>query len=295
MSRNTHHWCLLVGLVATLAACPAPDPPPNNQYPSMSDAISDVRALIPGLGGHDPHTGVPIFGEGACRIVDEPLSGDGREEVRTYDDEGRLLTRQTGVVGEPAEFTWRIEWGADGLPTVFSSQYQDFAPNEMDIEHDGDGVLVKVDQRGRDNLWVYTYAEGRIAQLDFQLDAQGAEGFRLEYTYDSEGQLVSKQAWKSWGIWIDVAYDYDDQGQLSRKTFIDALEEGDIVEHYVWRDGRVVGVSRPLEGWSDSIEYDSAGRIETMSRTYVPKIDGEPAPDAAYVSRIRRFEWGCRE
>ena len=285
-------WATAVVIALLGIGCPAPERV-SNSYPYISDAVSDIRALLPGFGGHDPHTGVPVFGDEARRIHDVLHGRGDREELRTYDEAGRITYRVTRDVGGDPEIERWYTWDAEGGPETLVSSYLGQPPGPPVQMRAESGRLVEAGQEDTENLWTYQYDEaGRVTQMIFVLDSVDSEGFTIEYSYDPEGRLVSKQLWRSWGLWIDVLYEYDGAGRLSRKIFVAAdRDETDIVEQYTWEGDQLVGVARPKEGWSEALTYDDAGRLAQMTRTYIPKVEGTPRPAQAFTSRVRTFEY----
>lgn len=287
-------WTGLLAMCWLAPGCPSPEYR-SNSYSTISDTLTDIRALIPGAGGHDPYTGLPVPGEGACKVVEVQTRGDDREERRTYDEAGRLVSRRSGPLDAPVELETRFEWGEDGAVLQIESSYKGGEFRGSTLSYEG-GVLVGAESDDTETAWTYSYDEaGRVKQMVYDLRSYDSSGYTLDYAYDEAGRLASKQVWRSWGLWMDILYDYDEAGQVASKTFVgaDRKQKGDIVEVYTWAEGRITRVARAAEGWSDDYEYDDEGRLSTISRTYIPKKGGDPQPEEAYVSRVRRFEWGC--
>jgi len=209
----------------------------------LDDTASD--SLVVELYSYDADTGVITAKEVS---VDDELISEARYE---YDEQGALVKVLTngGEMGMKAEAS-RARYDLEG-----HILYEE-------LDTDADGEL--------DSSYTFTYEEGALTMVAYDVDGDGVADLDLHIIYDEAGLHVMTDATESGTTEPVLArwtYEYDEQGRAITESYDEDLDESyEQVERYTYDEaGRLATRSRePGErAYVETYSYEGEGTLAT--------------------------------
>lgn len=169
-------------------------------------------------------------------------SGSGTYGITySYDQEGRCVGKAVTRDDQPGSTTEYTFDAAGNLLTECVTLPDGSISRKTTFTYNENGDLVEeINDRmdGDPSVWKYsyTYGENGLPMTRITLDDEGNETFRREYTYDSEGRILTETASSSSGRSSRSEYAYDEDGNLIQEKVYSSNGELDETIDYTFEE-----------------------------------------------------------